>query len=272
MDFATLIGLLSGISIVGLAIASGSSLIIFFNLPSVLIVLGGTVAATLMKFSLKHCLNAAKVAYQAFRQQAENPKQLILQVNHIAQIVHKKGILAVEDEPVESEFLKKGLQMCVDGLKPEFVRKALEEDLKQSLERHDLGQQIFRAIGDVAPAFGMIGTLVGLVQMLSDMSDPGSIGPAMAVALLTTLYGAMIANLVAIPIADKLSLRRDEEKLHKNLIIDSIVCIQQQHNPKIMEELLEAYVPRRQREKLFCRLDDKKDNDAEPAKTSKAET
>jgi chemotaxis protein MotA len=268
VDFATLIGLISGIGIVGAAIASGSSLTIFFNLPSILIVLGGTIAATLMKFSLTHCLNAVKVAYRAFRQESEKTHQLIVQINHIAQIVRKKGILAAEDEPVKSEFFKKGLQMCVDGLQTDFVLQALREDLKQSLERHDQGQQIFRAIGDAAPAFGMIGTLVGLVQMLSNMGDPSSIGPAMAVALLTTLYGAMIANLVAIPIADKLSLRRDEEKLSKNLIIDGIACIQLKQNPKTMDELLEAYVPRRQREKIFCRLDEKQVGSAKPAKSS----
>ena len=123
------------------------------------------------------------------------------------------------------------------------------------MERHDVGQKIFRAIGDSAPAFGMIGTLVGLVQMLSNMQDPKSIGPAMAVALLTTLYGALIANLIALPIADKLELRGMQEKVNKLLMIESIVSIQQGQNPRIMDEVLEAYIPHHEREKLLRLLE-----------------
>lgn len=255
MDIATLIGLIGGIVVIVAAVASGSDLLIFLNLPGLLIVLGGTAAATLIKFPLNRCLGAIQVAYQAFRQQMEHPEALIRRIHELADVVRKKGVLALDDEAVDNEFFRKGMQLAVDGHPPEFVRQALEEDMKLSVERHELGQRIFRAVGESAPAFGMIGTLIGLVQMLVNMQDPDSIGPAMAVALLTTLYGALIANLVALPIADKLELRAMEEQVNKRLIIEGLAGIQRGQNPRVMDEVLSAYVPRREREQLISELE-----------------
>ncbi len=138
--------------------------------------------------------------------------------------------------------------MRVDGHEPDVVKKALITEMNETLNRHSLGQQIFKAMGDAAPAMGMIGTLVGLVQMLSNMSDPKSIGPAMAVALLTTLYGAMLANMFALPIADKLSLRSSEEQMNKNIIIESVLGIQEGQNPKILGEILKNFLPASKRD------------------------
>ena len=146
------------------------------------------------------------------------------------------------------ERLKKGIQMMVDGHEPDVVRQTLSTEMNLTLERHDIGQKIFKAIGDSAPAMGMIGTLIGLVQMLSAMDDPKTIGPSMAVALLTTLYGAMIANMFALPIADKLALRSGEERLVKSMIIDSLAGIQEGRNPRVIEELLKTYLPGSKRE------------------------
>ncbi len=255
MDIATLLGLIGGMAIIFAAIVTGSDLMIFLNLPGVMIVVGGTAAATLIKFPLAHCFSAVRVAFKAFRYELDSPLDLIRQANELAAVVRKNGVLALDGQPVSNEFLAKGVQMAVDGLPPEFVRRALREDMEQSMERHDVGQKIFRAIGDSAPAFGMIGTLVGLVQMLSNMQDPKSIGPAMAVALLTTLYGALIANLIALPIADKLELRGLQEKVNKLLMIESIVSIQQGQNPRIMDEMLEAYIPHHERQKLLNLLE-----------------
>ena len=138
--------------------------------------------------------------------------------------------------------------MLVDGHEPSVVRKALNTEMNETVNRHTIGQQIFQQIGDAGPAMGMIGTLVGLVQMLSNMSDPKSIGPAMAVALLTTLYGAMLANMFALPIADKLALRSNEELMSKSIIIESVMGIQEGQNPKVLEELLKNYLPSSKRD------------------------
>ena len=255
MDIATLFGLLGGVVIIVAAVSSGSDLFIFLNVPGALIVLGGTAAATLIKFPLDRCVNAFQVAYQAFRKELEATEDLIRRIHELAYVARKRGILALDDEEVDNDFFQKGIQLAVDGHSPEFVRKVLTEDMRLSVERHDQGQRIFRAVGESAPAFGMIGTLIGLVQMLVNLDDPDSIGPAMAVALLTTLYGALIANLVALPIADKLELRGQEEALNKQLIIEGLAAIQDATNPRVIDEILEAYLPRRARERLVAELE-----------------
>ena len=162
-------------------------------------------------------------------------------------MARKGGLLSLEGKEVNNQFLAGGIQLLVDGHDPDVVRTLLGKDLKQGIERHEWGQKIFEAIGDTAPAMGMIGTLVGLVAMLANMSDPQTIGPAMAVALLTTLYGAMLATMFAIPIADKLNLRSTEEGRIKNLIIDALLAIQSGQNPRVIEAMLKTYLPESQR-------------------------
>ncbi len=243
MDLATLLGLVSGFGVIIGAIAVGGSLMLFLNAPAVIIVVGGTTAATLIKFPLKTFLSAFKVAMRAFRSKADDPNKLIREALKLSQVARKSGLLALENQKIGNPFLKQGIQLAVDGNPPEFVRKALNQDIDLAIERHETGQHIFRAIGESAPAMGMIGTLIGLVQMLSSMDDPKQIGPAMAVALLTTLYGAIIANAFALPIAEKLSLRSKEERLNKSLIIETITAIQEGLNPRVMETLLKTYLP-----------------------------
>ncbi len=243
MDLATLLGLVSGFGVIIGAIAVGGSLMLFLNAPAVIIVVGGTTAATLIKFPLKTFLSAFKVAMRAFRSKADDPNKLIREALKLSQVARKSGLLALENQKIGNPFLKQGIQLAVDGNPPEFVRKALNQDIDLAIERHETGQHIFRAIGESAPAMGMIGTLIGLVQMLSNMDDPKQIGPAMAVALLTTLYGAIIANAFALPIAEKLSLRSKEERLNKSLVIETITAIQEGLNPRVMETLLKTYLP-----------------------------
>jgi len=250
VDLATLVGLLGGIAVITSAILVDSDIATYINLPSLLIVVGGTVAATLIKFPISSFLNAFKVATKAFILKLETPHEVIENAVKLAGIVRKEGLLALEHHQLKNEFFNKGIQLCVDGLEPEFVRKVLETEMEQTVERHELGQRIFRAIGESAPAMGMMGTLVGLVQMLTVMEDPKSIGPAMAVALLTTLYGAFLANLVAIPIADKLSLRADEERLVKSVVIESISSIQESRNPRVIHEFLKTYLPPKEQAEL----------------------
>ena len=243
VDLATLLGLVGGSGIVLAAILLGGSAVTFLNAPSLLVVLGGTVGAVLMKFTLSQFFGAFKVATKAFMFRIDAPESLIGQAVEMANEARKGGLLALEGRDTENSFLKKGIQMMVDGHEPDVVRQTLSTEMNLTLERHDIGQKIFKAIGDSAPAMGMIGTLIGLVQMLSAMDDPKTIGPSMAVALLTTLYGAMIANMFALPIADKLALRSGEERLVKSMIIDSRAGIQEGRNPRVIEELLKTYLP-----------------------------
>lgn len=248
MDLATLVGLLGAFGIIIAAILFGGSAIIFVNIPSLLIVGGGTMFAVVMKFPLKHFFSAFNVAMKAFFSKPEDPVKLIEEGVLLANIARKEGVLGLEGQDIENEFLQRGIQLCVDGHEPDFVRTMLGKDINLTIERHERGQAIFKAIGDVAPAMGMIGTLIGLVQMLSAMDDPKAIGPAMAVALLTTLYGAIIANAFALPIADKLAHRSQEERLNKGLILETISSIQEGLNPRVMEELLKTYLPASQRD------------------------
>ena len=248
MDLATLIGLLAAFGVIIGAIWTGGDMAQFINLPSVMIVLGGTMGASLVKFPLKHFFGAFKVAMKAFLYKGESARVLIDEAMELANAARKSGLLALGNVEIRNEFLKKGIQLCVDGHDPEFVRKMLSKDINQAIERHDSGQAIFKAIGDMAPAMGMIGTLIGLVQMLANMEDPKTIGPAMAVALLTTLYGAIIASAFALPVADKLAFRSAEERVSKSLILETISGIQEGLNPRVLESLLKTYLPDSQRE------------------------
>ncbi|MFN3918760.1 MAG: flagellar motor protein PomA [Methylohalobius sp.] len=247
MDIATLIGFLGGLGVIIAAIATGGNLSQFVDVPSILIVFGGTVMVVLMKFTLSDFVRSFSVAAKAFFNKREDPVKLIEEVVRLADVARKNGLLALENETVNNPFLKKGINMCVDGYDPALIRKMLSEEIHQTIKRHETGRAVWQAVGDVAPAFGMIGTLVGLVQMLANMSDPSSIGPAMAVAILTTLYGAIIANAVALPLADKLTLVSNYEQLTRSLIVEAINGIQEGLNPKILEALLNTYLPEKKR-------------------------
>jgi len=231
----------------GAAIVLGPSAGMFVNPASLLIVGGGTIAAVLMKFTLSQFLGAVSIAIKAFLHKSESPDALIEKVSELAAKARKEGLLSLDGEKVDNEFLQKGIGMLVDGYAPEVVREVMRKDINQTVERHNIGQKIFKAIATDAPAMGMIGTLIGLVQMLSNMSDPQSIGPAMAVALLTTLYGAMIANMVAMPIADKLAVRSQEERMLKSLVLDGLGALQAGHNPRVIQQILVSYLPRSKR-------------------------
>lgn len=247
MDLATFIGIVGGFAIVVMAILMGGDFILFVNAPSILVVAGGTVAVVFIRFPMSEVFNAFTVAAKAFFNRSETPASLISTAVDMAGMVRKEGLLSLEQQEVSDSFFQKGLTLCVDGHPPEFVRKLLTQDMTHNLSRHETGQKVWLSIGDAAPAMGMIGTLIGLVQMLANMEDPESIGPAMAVALLTTLYGALIANLVAIPIAEKLELRSAQEKLNKTLIIETVAAIQEGVNPRVMDESLQTFLPTKKR-------------------------
>ena len=249
MDLATLIGLIGAFAIVLTSIVLGGSAGTFVNTPSLLVVLGGTFLVTMMKFSLGSFLRATSIVVKAFIYRPLSPEELIEKAVELANTARQGGLLALEDADVPDEFMKNGLDLLVDGHPADVVRSMLNKDLQLTLKRHSDGQDIFKAIGDVGPAMGMIGTLIGLVQMLSNMDDPKQIGPAMAVALLTTLYGAILANMIALPIADKLSVRSREENSRKSLIIDALLGIQAGQNPRVIENMLSTYLPRSKRQR-----------------------
>lgn len=249
MDLATLIGLIGAIAVVGAAIVLGGAPDAFVNIPSLIIVLFGSLLITLMKFSLSQFLNSVRVAVKAFIFKVSDPQELIGKSVELANQARSGGLLVLEEAEVPDEFYRKAVDLVVDGHDPEIVKSILTKDMDLTVKRHKDGQAVFKAIGDVAPAMGMIGTLIGLVQMLSVMDDPKQIGPSMAVALLTTLYGAMIANMIALPMADKLSLRSTEERLAKSLIIDAVLGIQAGQNPRIIQDVLRNYIPKGRREK-----------------------
>ncbi len=243
MDIASLVGVLLAFGIIGASIGMGGPFIIFVNVPSVLVVVGGTFGATLMRVTLADFLGSFKIGMKAFFYKLDNPQQLIEEAVEMANIARKEGLLALEGREISNPFLQRGIGMCIDGHSPEVVSKMLSKDINLTIERHSKGADMFKAMAIYAPAMGMIGTLIGLVQMLSNMSDPAAIGPAMAVALLTTLYGAVIANAFASPLAEKLLLISAREKLNKALIMESISAIQDGTNPRVMQQILNAFLP-----------------------------
>ena len=248
MDLATLLGLVGTIAAIMSAIMMGGSVNIFVNGPGLMIVVAGTMTVVLMKYTVSVAGQAIKAAAKAFLHKAQTPKELIEKCVELSNIARKEGVLGLEQVEIENEFLKNGVMLIVDGNDADFVRKMLSNDINLTIERQEEGQGIFKSIGDVAPAMGMIGTLIGLVQMMANMSDPKALGPAMAVALLTTLYGAVIANVLALPIADKLALRSKQERTTKTLIVEGISAIQAGLNPRVVEDLLKTYLPVGQRE------------------------
>lgn len=248
LDIASILGFIGAFGIVLAAIILGASSEIFLNMPSLLIVIGGTVMVVMMKFTVGQFFGSFKTAFKAFFSKSPDFPDLINTCVAMAESARKGGLLSLEGFKVENELLKKGMQLLVDGHDSDVVRTMLQKDMAQTIERHKLSQSIFKAAADVAPAMGMIGTLIGLVQMLSSMDDPKSIGPAMAVALLTTLYGAIIANMIASPIADKLGIRSDEEKKERSLIIDALLSIQSGQNPRVISELLRSYLNAKKRD------------------------
>lgn len=247
MDIATLVGILAAFGIIGSAITLGGPFIIFINVPGILVVVGGTFGATLMRVTLGDFLGSFKVGLKAFFYKMDNPSNLIEEAVEMATIARKEGLLALEGREISNPFLEKGIGLCIDGHSPEIVHNLLSKDINLTIERHTKGADMFKAMGVYAPAMGMIGTLIGLVQMLSNMSDPAAIGPAMAVALLTTLYGAVIANAFASPLAEKLLLISASERLNKSLILESIAAIQDGTNPRVMQQLLNAFLPESKR-------------------------
>lgn len=249
VDIATLIGLLLGTIMVLVAILMGGDVASYVNAPSVLIVVGGATAATMASYSLARFLKLPAVVMKTIFAKSLDPLQLIRQIVELAEVARRDGILALEGmlSEMEDEFLVRGIQMAVDGSDPEVIQTIMETELENLMERHESGKGMLDALGRYAPAFGMIGTLIGLVAMLSNMDDPSKIGAGMAAALLTTLYGALLANVLFLPMADKLAMRSSEEALAKTIVIQGVMSIQSGDNPRTVESKLMTFLPVAQR-------------------------
>lgn len=242
MDIATIIGIIGGLALIAGSIAMGSPLSTFFNLPGLLIVLGGTIMATLIMQRLHVVLGAVKVAVNAFIDRAEKPDDLIEQIVSLAGKARKGGMLAIENEKIENVYLAGGIRMAVDGIEPGEIISTLNIEAGSLMRRHETGHKVFKFMGATAPAMGMIGTLIGLVQMLRSLNDPASIGPAMAVALLTTFYGAVLAFLIFNPIAEKLEDRTRNEEILLQIIVSGIDGITRGVNQSVLEDKLAAFL------------------------------
>jgi chemotaxis protein MotA len=248
VDLATLIGILGALALIIVTMLMSGDLSMFINVPSVVIVLGGTFTAVMAKYSLGQYLSFVKMAGKSFKNSDVNLGDLIDEIVALADEARKGGLLALEGKEVSSDFLGKGIQLLVDGHEPDVVKAILSKEKTEAEKRHVTGASIFTNMAAMAPAMGMVGTLVGLVAMLANMSDPKAIGPAMAVALLTTLYGAVLANAVCEPIADKLTLKAKNDVLLKNLVIDALLAIQNGQNPRVIDSMLRNYLPEGKRE------------------------
>lgn len=246
MDISTVggIGLAFILIIVGILIGGGS-IMQFFDMPSIMIVIGGTIAAVFASYPIPKVMSVIQMFSKAIANTSPDLNKSIDSLIELANKARKEGLLSLEEasSQIEDQFIKKGIMLVVDGTDPELVRNLLETELSYIEERHKSGQGIFEYMGSVCPAFGMVGTLIGLVIMLGNMSDPTSIGPSMAVALITTFYGSVLANVVFIPMATKLKVKSREETLEKEVIVEGLLSIQAGENPRIIEEKLKAFLP-----------------------------
>ena len=244
MDLATLLGIIVAGSLVLISILMGGSGSWFINYPSLMIVFGGTMGATLINYPLADVVSVFKVTKNAFRHRTPNPLHLIPVMVDYAKKARREGLLTFDREikAIEDPFLSRGLQMAVDGLENEAIEEVLSTEIMWLEERHRLGAEIYSTMGTYAPAVGMLGTIIGLVQMLMQMKDPSAIGAPMAVALLTTFYGTIMANLMFLPIAGKLKVRSRQEILTKQMVLHGILAIQSGDNHRIVAEKLKAFI------------------------------
>jgi chemotaxis protein MotA len=249
MDIATGLGLLAGVAVVTLMIFMGGDLHMFISEHAMIIIFGGSFAATLIRFPLAAIFHGLPLGAKfAFTMRRTSQRDLVDEIAGYAEIARKEGPIGLEKIEVEDPFLAKGMRFIADGYDANFIRDNLERDRDNFLTHLDEGQKIYRAIGDCAPAFGMIGTLIGMVQMFANMTDPSKLGPFMATALLATLYGALVANIFCLPIADKLHLRLVDEEINRTLIIDGILMMRDAKSPTLVREMLLAYLPEKHRQ------------------------
>ncbi len=251
MDIALIIGVVSGMGFVLGTILLGGSIMMFVNIPSILVVMGGTLAATMVAYPLADFLSVFKTAVKIFMFKIQAPEEIITNLVETSNKARKGGLLSIEGDiqNTSDPYLAQALQMTVDGVKTADIAAIMQKKMALTKKKLDMGSDIFSNMGTFAPAFGMIGTLIGLVQMLANLDDPSSIGPKMAVAMITTFYGAVLANLFFIPMANKLQGRNEEEITNMNIIFEGILSIREGEHPKLMEDKLNIYLGDKKDEK-----------------------
>ncbi|RKY58453.1 MAG: motility protein A [Candidatus Neomarinimicrobiota bacterium] len=271
MDVATLFGLATGIALVVYSItAKGGSAEFFWNFPALMLVLGGTIAATFVNYPMKNILSVFKVIKNAFRRTRGEYQKIIDQFTELSSIARKKGLMSLESElnKIEDRFMRSGIELAINEKDQERLRNYLNLELSNMGKRHTIGQEIFFYMGTYAPAFGMVGTIVGLIVMMKNFTGGGfgtDIGAAagafefdvgakmkdllggMGLALLTTFYGLILANLIFIPLGGKLKRRSDEEIMTKEFMIEGIICLHNRDHPLIVREKLNTFVPSNER-------------------------
>ena len=243
MDIVALIGVVTVVFFMLFGILTSGSLLTFYDLPSVLIVVGGTIGALLLSARKKNALQLFKCMGMVFKDKAMNDAEIINNMVEWSKKARKGGLLALEEEitKIEDNFIKAGLVMIIDGSEPEVIKRVLSIKIKGMVERHSANRGLLDTGASLAPAFGMVGTLIGLVNMLKSLSDPSTIGPQMSVALITTFYGSLIANVIFLPMSKKLKAKTTAEVFQKEMIIEGIMSIQSGENPNIIKEKLMAF-------------------------------
>jgi len=248
MDIATGLGLFAGMGVLITLILMGGELSMFLDSHAFIAIFGGAFAATLIRFPLSSIFHGVPLGMRfVFTMRRVSQRELIDEIASLAEIARKQGPMGLEKVEISDTFLAKGVRYVADGYDADFIRDNLERDRDNFLTHLDEGQKIYRSIGDCAPAFGMVATLIGMVQMFANMSDPSKLGPFMAIALLATFYGAALANLLCLPIADKLHLKLVDEEINRSLIIDGVLMMRESKSPTLVREMLLAYLPEKHR-------------------------
>ena len=248
MDITTALGLTAGTIVLLAMILMGGDLHMFVSEHAIVVIFGGAFSATLIRFPLTAILHGLPIGAKfAFTMRRWTARQLVDEIARLAEVTRKQGPIGLEKETIEDPFLAKGMRYIADGYDAAFIRDSLERDRDNFITHLEEGGKIYRAIGDCAPACGIIGTLIGMVQMFANMTDPSKLGPYMATALLATFYGATVANLICLPIADKLHGKQLDEDINRTLIIDGVLMIRDAKSPTLVREMLLAYLPEKHR-------------------------
>ncbi len=243
MDLASLSGVILGMGLIVSAIIMGGSSYLFINLEGIMIVFGGTIAATLFTFQLRDVITAFRAAFFVFSSRREDPNDMVSTMIELCTLTRRQGLMALSKLEIESEFLNKACNMIADGSKEDMIRDTLQIEIESMKQRHSIVQEVFTQMGVYSPSFGMIGTLIGLIQMMNTLNDPSKVGPSMAIALITTFYGALFANMFFLPIAGKLKSQTKMEVIKLEIISEGAVSILDNNNPMLVYEKLSSFIP-----------------------------
>lgn len=244
VDIITILGLAAGLFLVIGALFMSGEVRYFWSVASMVIVVGGSLSATLINFTLQDVKNIWNIVKQAFKSDMADSEELIVIFGDLARKARREGLLALEDDAdrLDDAFFSKGIQMMVDAMEPEMIREILENDIENMVRRHEVGHGFFKTWGNLAPSFGLLGTLIGLIRMLAQLDSPETLGPSMALALVTTFYGVFLAYLILLPLSGKLKLRSEQETQLRQMMLEGIISIQSGVNPRILEERLRSFM------------------------------